>query len=451
MKRITFAVAVSMILLASCTNESPEGEKHLSLEKDSESVDFQPQFFKIAVTSDTSWSTESNAEWCIVTPKEGSGDGALLVTFEENESTTVRTATVTVTGNGTEPATLTVTQGAQPDLGVDIERIDALAAGGEYTFNIRANTDWKITVPETSDWLEVSPLSGNTNAEVTVRIAEYDDWENPRSTTLTVYSDWAGWQRIIVKQERFPFDQPASGTLAYSNVLLADGKLVFATMPAELEKYPVNSQGLYFKWGSLLGISPAGEAFDASKVVFKPAEFTDEYTDEWTSVAFEDAVSTSTDLIYDFFADTYKGSGYDAVAGKGDVCRYISAQGWVKGRWRLPIAQEYVALKDAGWAKTGDFSLMSGSDKDDGTYLINAGITFGSEGSDEARFVPCSTRRNRFDGVIESDYLGILGNCWTATPNGRNDAGNLGIGGGGVFPKYTYGREFGFSVRCVAE
>jgi hypothetical protein len=48
----------------------------------------------------------------------------------------------------------------------------------------------------------------------------------------------------------------------------------------------------------------------------------------------------------DAFATYNNNTGFDASLNKGDICRYITAQGWVsRGSWRLPTVAEWEALK----------------------------------------------------------------------------------------------------------
>jgi hypothetical protein len=51
-------------------------------------------------------------------------------------------------------------------------------------------------------------------------------------------------------------------------------------------------------------------------------------------------------LDQDTFRNFNSGLGYNATLGSGDVCRYISAMGWVEGDWRLPTANEWKILGD---------------------------------------------------------------------------------------------------------
>lgn len=137
---------------------------------------------------------------------------------------------------------------------------------------------------------------------------------------------------------------------ARSNVVWNGSKLTFATTPEENKSIPANSQGVFFKWGSLVAISPAAltgttTAYTAGKypsghILFSPTGI---YTYAWGVIPYINelgGVFGSYVLEEDDFA-TYNGNtGFNATDGKGDICRYISARGWVSGTWRLPTAAE---------------------------------------------------------------------------------------------------------------
>lgn len=61
-----------------------------------------------AVTSNSGWTCQSNQNWCTVTPS-GSGNGNMVVSYTANTSTQ-RTAIITVTVNGLSPLNVTLNQ-----------------------------------------------------------------------------------------------------------------------------------------------------------------------------------------------------------------------------------------------------------------------------------------------------------------------------------------------------
>ncbi len=71
------------------------------------------------ITSNTSWTAESNQTWCVIQNTTGSGNATLTVNFEENTSNDQRVAAITLSANGVASQTATVTQqGAIPTDGL---------------------------------------------------------------------------------------------------------------------------------------------------------------------------------------------------------------------------------------------------------------------------------------------------------------------------------------------
>ena len=70
-----------------------------------------------SVTSNSSWTSSSDAAWCIVTPS-GNGNGSITAIFEANPTNAIRVATITTAVAGMTPQTVTVTQ-AVSTVGID--------------------------------------------------------------------------------------------------------------------------------------------------------------------------------------------------------------------------------------------------------------------------------------------------------------------------------------------
>ncbi|MBN1182533.1 MAG: hypothetical protein JXB49_09625, partial [Bacteroidales bacterium] len=72
------------------------------------------------INSSTSWSVSDDATWLIVVPTSGSGNGTLTATYSENTSSNQRFGTITISGEGVNAQTVTITQSCsvplQPDL-----------------------------------------------------------------------------------------------------------------------------------------------------------------------------------------------------------------------------------------------------------------------------------------------------------------------------------------------
>jgi hypothetical protein len=146
---------------------------------------------------------------------------------------------------------------------------------------------------------------------------------------------------------------------AYSNIVWTGTKLTFATTLAETATIPAASGGVYFKWGSLVALGAMSGDFSSSYTLFSSTGNTYSfgsipYADETTGT-FYNSVEDEDDFA------TYNGNtGFNATTGKGDICRYITSQGWVSGNWRMPTARDFSYFPTV-IGSTGTSSFSSGS------------------------------------------------------------------------------------------
>lgn len=186
-----------------------------------------------------------------------------------------------------------------------------------YTFNI---TKVGGSGHDTSE----SAFEGRINIDFTVEVS---NWGNNLNVPLTNKSE--KWAR--------------------SNIVWDGSKLTFAVTQRDNQTIPASSQGVFFKWGSLVAISPVGRLYAADQILFS-ANDTKNYT--WESIPHVNGTSgkfgvhnVDDDDFYNFNdGNNNGGPGYSSTSDKGDICRYISANGWVEGNWRLPTQAEYDAL-----------------------------------------------------------------------------------------------------------
>lgn len=173
-----------------------------------------------------------------------------------------------------------------------------------------------------------------------------------------------------------------------------------------------NVQGIHFRWGGLVGLSSnanasSSTAFNGTKdIQFWPEEYEDAYfaangvypntvtwkynntPEEWaaaTQVPYlgDQTIATNTntyDAFVNYFDSDYfsaKGEptteGYDAKAGYGDICRYMSDKGWVEGNWRMPTRRELELLIN----ETQNIGQI-----DDGYGNMQYGVMYGTYSSD---------------------------------------------------------------------
>lgn len=186
-----------------------------------------------------------------------------------------------------------------------------------YTFNI---TKVGSSGHDTSE----GAFEGTQNIDFTVEVSNWGDNLNVPLTN---------------KPERW----------ARSNIVWDGSKLTFAATQKDNETIPASSQGVFFKWGSLVAVSPVGVIYNTGQILFSP-NGTNNYT--WVNIPYVDETigkfATYDQAEDDFYnyndGSNTGGPGYSSNSDKGDICRYISARGWVEGNWRLPTQAEYNAL-----------------------------------------------------------------------------------------------------------
>lgn len=117
----------------------------LSVSPANQSVTFEAGSTSFSVISNSAWTASSNNDWCVVTPN-GSGNGTITATYDENTGTAVRMAVITVVAGGSVTSEVTVTQfGTGTVLIVDPLNQDVTADAGMTTFNITSNSNWTVT------------------------------------------------------------------------------------------------------------------------------------------------------------------------------------------------------------------------------------------------------------------------------------------------------------------
>jgi hypothetical protein len=167
------------------------------------------------VVSNTEWTVSDDAAWLIVSPINGSGDGTLTITYENNTSTIQRVGTITITGGGIT-RTITVTQSEAPfTLAVSPSNQTVANSQGSTTFTVTSNSEW--TVSDDAAWLTVSPNNGSGEATLTITY-ENNTSTNQRVGTITITG--GGITRTItVTQSEAPFTlavSPSNQTVANS-------------------------------------------------------------------------------------------------------------------------------------------------------------------------------------------------------------------------------------------
>ena len=133
----------------------------------------------VAISGDAEWTAESNQAWCSVSPTSGSGNGAITITVQLNNTVTQRTAKITVKSvESSLSREIVITQAGQSEVPVTDPHgnsinvspvvLDFLSGGGSKSIQITANVEWQIVSDQ--EWCGVSVSSGTGNASVEVTV-----------------------------------------------------------------------------------------------------------------------------------------------------------------------------------------------------------------------------------------------------------------------------------------
>jgi hypothetical protein len=222
-------------------------------------------------------------------------------------------------------------------------------------------------------------------------------------------------------------------------------------------------QGVFFKWGSLVGISPAGQssdAFSSSTKVYVPRFTPDDNSDpewedpdvfsysDWTDIPYIDDV----DAVYGVYA-TYldaRNEGYSTdywEEGKGDICRFLSANGYgPAGNYRMPTAREQGAKEEYSigsddWTAVGSPSFLNVSASySGGTYPISFGI------SHSGIIFPASGYRDS-DGTLYAP--GEQGYYWSGSGEPSLGYNMRFFGNGFIYIVRGFAPDGASPIRCV--
>jgi hypothetical protein len=258
---------------------------------------------------------------------------------------------------------------------------------------------------------------------------------------------------------------------AGSNIYWDGSKLTFAPYGDTSKRL---YQGVYFLWGSLVGIRPWCGSKTQGNVVYVPTYVasnasTSTWDDDEPDVfgyasSYDDLPSlygttTSDGPNVDYFAAS---STADYANKKGDICRYLSATGAAPASYRMPTLYELVKGDNSGSITSGsDYGSWSSNqigkwlksnsnwasafapsqDAPAGTYPISVGATYNN-----LAFFPAS-----YGFIYESSFLNAFYNgvYWSSSAySGTTNAYNLNFDNSGLSVGNN-DRRSTCSVRCV--
>jgi hypothetical protein len=152
------------------------------------------------VTSNMRWNILENSDWLTLEPSSGSWNDSIVVTYEENLSTTPRTASLVLSGDEADDISIIINQKGKPFLTTDQNSISFDAGLDNRTLlRITSNINW--TISHNIDWINVSVDQGNGNDTIIVS-AQENTTTVPRSGTLIIFGNEVDTLTIPIFQER---------------------------------------------------------------------------------------------------------------------------------------------------------------------------------------------------------------------------------------------------------
>lgn len=268
---------------------------------------------------------------------------------------------------------------------------------------------------------------------------------------------------------------------ARSNIVYRSGKLTFAVTEQDNQVIPAWSQGVFFKWGSLIAQEPAGNPYyPGNHLVYypdglNPSGWGNGLTG-WDRIPYAHpnfgfSAVAQTDKETDAFSEYSNQTGFNANAGIGDICRYISSgtggKMWVEGEWRLPTEAEWEMLFEETGGKAapiGNFTNQTGalnvSTNRNGTFnpqsgwFVGAGVTAStattthmSSPPAHTAFLPAAGHRYP-NGAGEIVQVGAYGYYWSSTPYTTYSV-NYPFLSAGEMSFNDADRSYAFPVRCI--
>jgi hypothetical protein len=232
-----------------------------------------------------------------------------------------------------------------------------------------------------------------------------------------------------------------------------------------------NYQGVFFRWGSLVGSDPTNTnigtgitSWSSSMYLYTPtynsSAEADSYWTAATGKTWNDTnvpymtYTNSQGLPYD--VDFLSGAA-DYANKKGDICRYLSAIGAVSGSYRMPTASELLlssnhdqTIYQSGvpaanyWTRVGGSSWSYVATNSSGTGVI----PFGANHNDKTVF-PAAGNVGNNDGTIFE--VGYRGRYWSSTPASMYTANVLFFSESLSREYYTGSMHLSSSVRCLLD
>lgn len=158
----------------------------------------------IDVESNTTWTVASMPEWISVDPVNGTANGIITVTAQDNPYTTSRTGTIRLTQTGVNvEALVNVTQKGKT---FDVNTTTLNFNDKQETQNVSIETDGTWTATTSDNWIKVSPTSATGNSELAITVNENTNDNERSGNVIVTMGDKSATINIVQKGKYFTVD-----------------------------------------------------------------------------------------------------------------------------------------------------------------------------------------------------------------------------------------------------
>ncbi|GHT84679.1 hypothetical protein FACS18947_2470 [Bacteroidia bacterium] len=247
----------------------------------------------------------------------------------------------------------------------------------------------------------------------------------------------------VSKYNEVTQEEPLRLHWAGSNIYY-DATLKHLTFADYNDKSKEQYQGVYFQWGSLIGITPVGPYSATNTVTYqKGVEAAAADAPAWNAIPHVTAPATPYGRVENYLTEIAHDPGNDI----GDICKYLTELGYAPAgkRWRMPTSAEFGEASDYGNVGATPWPAVT-SVNADGTDLFANGKQLRKLNTP---FFPASGYRYYSSGALNG--VGQYGYAWSSSPSSATGGFGLAFDSSAAYPAFYNYRTYGFPVRCVAE
>ncbi|GHT42402.1 hypothetical protein AGMMS49965_13840 [Bacteroidia bacterium] len=185
--------------------EMPEPPEPPYLEVEEAEVFFNkwvPATRELAVRSNVHFTATSDEPWCIATVRKEEEEDSLLIAVEGNDGNTVRTAHITLAGEGVPPVVLEVGQATDaPYINIsEAQQWILLGRADAYSSKRTVRTNRPVSVTSDQAWCSVTMMDYDVSRptqEYQLEVTQNDDMLHARDATITL--SYSGLDPVHIK------------------------------------------------------------------------------------------------------------------------------------------------------------------------------------------------------------------------------------------------------------